>query len=383
VEIAAGCPPPVSRRLIIGSTAAITFLVLTLLVAEYVEGQTGGVLLIIDVLAGGLGCALTPTLLRRPLPAALIMVGLACVSPAATPPATLAVLMVAQRRPIGDAVGVAVLGIIAHAVQALLRPPGGLSYGWWLILDVVAHAGLVAIGAWMQARSSLISSLVLRARRAEEEQGRRIAEARAAERVQIAREMHDVLAHRLSLVATYAGALEYRPDATPERRAEAAGIVRSGVQEALDELREVVTALREDSDDHESRLPQPTAADLPHLIEEARSAGTAVAVLGSLEGLSRLSPISSRTAYRLVQEALTNARTHARGQPVTLVISTNADAVLIEIRNPAVEYASLFPSSGAGIMGMTERVRLAGGRLDHGILNGEFYLRAALPGRPL
>jgi hypothetical protein len=84
VEIAAGCPPPVSSRLIVGSTAAVSFLVLISLVAEYVEGQTGWVQLIIDVLAGGLGCALTPTLLRRPLPVAMIMVGLACVSPAAT-----------------------------------------------------------------------------------------------------------------------------------------------------------------------------------------------------------------------------------------------------------------------------------------------------------
>jgi signal transduction histidine kinase len=156
------------------------------------------------------------------------------------------VLVVAQRRPIGDALGVGVLGVIAHAVLGLLRPVGGLSYGWWLILDVVAHAALVAVGAWIQARARLIASLVLRAQRAEEEQGRRIAEARAAERVRIAREMHDVLAYRLSLVATYAGALEYRPDATPEKRAEAAGVVRSNIQEALDELREVVTALRED-----------------------------------------------------------------------------------------------------------------------------------------
>jgi PleD family two-component response regulator len=81
----------------------------------------------------------------------------------------------------------------------------------------------------LQARASLIASLALRAQRAEEEQGRRIAEARAAERVRIAREMHDVLAHRLSLVATYAGALEYRPDATPEQRVQAALTSTTGI----------------------------------------------------------------------------------------------------------------------------------------------------------
>ena len=192
-----------------------------------------------------------------------------------------------------------------------------------------------------------------------------------------------MLAHRLSLVATYAGALEYRPDATPEKRAEAAGVIRSGIQEALDELRDVVTALREDSDEHDNRLPQPTAADLPRLIEESRSAGTAVAVQGSLEELSGLPPMGGRTAYRLIQEGLTNARRHAPGQPVTLVVSTNGDAALIEIRNPGgLDSTSVLSSSGAGILGMTERVRLAGGRLDHGMRNGEFYLRAALPRRP-
>jgi signal transduction histidine kinase len=248
-------------------------------------------------------------------------------------------------------------------------------------LDVVAHAALVAIGAMMQARMSLLASLVLRAQRAEEEQERRIAEARAAERARIAREMHDVLAHRLSLVAR--GALEFRPDASPEKRAEAACVVRAGIQQALDELREVISALREDSDDHDGRGPQPTAADLPQLIEECRSAGTEVTVQGSLTELSGLPPMSGRTAYRLIQERLTNARRHAPGQPVTLTVYANgADTALIEIRNPTMEPVSVPSNSGAGIIGMTERVRLAGGRLDHGLENGEFYLRVALPRGP-
>jgi signal transduction histidine kinase len=294
VDTAAPCPRPVTRRLVVGTTVAITGLVLIILISEYVSSAISSLSLIIDVVAGGLGCMLTPILLRRPLPVALIMVALAAISPAATPPATLAVLVVAQRRPLRDAIGVAALGVIVHALQGLLRPPSGLSAGWWLILDVVAHAALVGVGAMLQARASLIASLVLRAQRAEEEQGRRIAEARAAERARIAREMHDVLAHRLSLVATYAGTLEYRPDATPEQRVQAAGVVRAGVQEALDELREVITALREDSDDHD--WPQRTAADLPRLIEESRSAGTQVAVRGTLEELSGLPPMSARAA---------------------------------------------------------------------------------------
>jgi hypothetical protein len=94
-----------------------------------VQGEIGWLRLIINVLMGGLACVLTPVLPRRPLPVAMIMVALAAVSPAATPPATLAVLVVAQRRPLQDALGVAILGVIAHAIQGLLRPLGGLSYG--------------------------------------------------------------------------------------------------------------------------------------------------------------------------------------------------------------------------------------------------------------
>jgi signal transduction histidine kinase len=157
-------------------------------------------------------------------------------------------------------------------------------------------------------------------------------------------------------------------------------VVRAGVQEALEELREVITALREDSDDHD--WPQPTAVDLPRLIEESRSAGTQVAVEGTLAVLSGLPPMSARAAYRLVQEGLTNARKHAPGQPVSVMVSADSgDAALIEIRNPIAGSASVMASSGSGIIGMTERVRLAGGRLDHGLRNGEFYLRAALPRR--
>src|SRR6185369_6631670 len=96
-------------------------------------------------------------------------------------------------------------------------------------------------------------------------------EARLAERTLIAREMHDVLAHRLSLLAMYAGAVEYRPDAPPERLAEAAGVLRLGVHQALDELREVIAVLREDDAGVVRSLP-----DVPGLVREAVAAGQTV-----------------------------------------------------------------------------------------------------------
>jgi signal transduction histidine kinase len=131
-----------------------------------------------------------------------------------------------------------------------------------------------------------------------------------------------VLAHRLSLLATYAGALEYRPDSSPEQLARAAGVVRTGVHEALDELREVITLLRDDdaaarqADDR----PQPVLADLPRLVEESRGAGTDVVLHDDVDNPEALPAAVARTAYRVVQEGLTNARKHAAGQPVQVTL---------------------------------------------------------------
>lgn len=373
----------VSRRTVIWSTAALLVVMAATVVGEDL-GQTSALRWGVDVGAGLVACLLAPWALRRPLPLALVMVVLACVSPAATPPATLAVLLVAQQQRLRTAVGVAAVGVLAHAAQGLLRPSNGLSYGWWLVLVVVGHAALVGIGALLRARQALIVALVHRAQRAEDDQGRRVAEARAAERRQMAREMHDVLGHRLSLVATYAGALEFRPDLAPDQVSRAAGVIRAGVQDAITELREVIGVLRDDPDEHEGRRPQPTAADLAGLLEESRSAGVGVVLAGSFETLSGLPPATGRAAFRLVQEGLTNARKHAPGQPVTLTLGGgDGSSAVIEMRNPSRPMKDLasrtVAGSGTGLLGMTERVRLAGGRLDHGVRDGEFVLRATLP----
>jgi signal transduction histidine kinase len=375
----------VSRRVIIWSTVALAVVVALTIVGHDLD-DVDARQVALDVGVGVLACAAVPLSLRRPLPVALLMVALACLSPAATPPATFVVLLVAQWRPLRTALGVALLSVIAHAVQGMVRLPGGLSLGWWLVLDVVAHAALVGIGAMLRARQSLIISLLQRAERAEEEQGLRVAEARAAERTRMAREMHDVLGHRLSLIATYAGALEFRPDSTPDQVSRAAGVIRVAVGDAMNELRDVVRVLREDPDDEGGRSPQPSAADLAGLLEESRSAGVGVQVDGSLETLEGLPAATGRAAYRLVQEGLTNARKHAPGQPVTLVVGgAGGSAAVIEMRNasrstsPSLATAATPAGEGLGLLGMTERVRLAGGRLDHGVRDGEFVLRATLP----
>jgi signal transduction histidine kinase len=343
------------------------------------NAHAGSGLLALDVAAGIAAVALLPVLLRWPVPGALALAVLAAFSPAATPAATMATLYVAQRRSFRVAAAIGAAGVVTHAIRGLWRPIGSLPFAWWLVLVVVAEGALVGWGQLSQARRALLESLRERARRAEAEQARHVAEARAAERARMAREMHDVLAHRLSLLATYAGALEYRPDAPPEQLARAAGVVRSGVHQALEELREVISVLRDD-ELTDGRRPQPGLADLGGLIAESRDAGTAVDVAMRISRPEDLPAAIGRTVYRVVQEGLTNARKHAPGQPVRLLLDGCPGAgLLVELGNLAGREGSL-AGSGTGLIGLTERVRLAGGELDHAVsADGEFVLCARLP----
>ncbi|HWD83778.1 MAG TPA: histidine kinase [Kribbella sp.] len=333
----------------------------------------------LDVLVGVVSVGLMPLVFRRPVHGAIAVAVLAVISPAATPPSTVGTLSVALHKPLRTSVLIAAIGTVAHLVRGLWQPIDGLPYLWYAVLVVVVHAGLLGWGQGVQARQQLLESLRERARRAEAEQGRRVAEARSLERTKMAREMHDVLAHRLSLLATYAGALEYRPDSSPEKLATAAGVIRTGVHQALDELREVINVLR-DEPVYEAR-PQPTFGDLRALVNESRAAGTAIAYDDRVADATSLPPATGRTAYRVVQEGLTNARKHAAGHPVSLTVTGGpGDGLQIELINPASNGAPLVPGSGTGLVGLTERVQLAGGTLDHGREpGGAFRLEASLP----
>ncbi|MFC4534853.1 sensor histidine kinase [Sphaerisporangium dianthi] len=377
--------PPKRRRPAVAAVAGV-LAGMGALIALAMWGRSGpaGGMTVLDIAAGVAGWALSPVLLWRPVGGALALTALAALSPAATPPATLGALRVAQRRRFPLAAAVAAAGIAAHAAQGLWRPNGGISFAWWLGLVTVAYGALAGWGALARARGLLLASLRERAVRAEAEQGRRVAEARMMERTRIAREMHDVLAHRLSLLATYAGALEYRPDSPPERLAHAAGVVRAGVHQALEELRQVINLLREEDGEGHGGRPQPALADLPRLVEESRDAGEVVRMSDEVVHPDALPAATGRTVYRVVQEALTNARKHAAGRPVQVVLRGRpGERLVIDIRNRLPRQGAhppLMPGAGTGLVGLTERVHLAGGRLDHQVTaGGEFRLQAWLP----
>jgi signal transduction histidine kinase len=241
-------------------------------------------------------------------------------------------------------------------------------------------AAMVASGLLVRSQRRLVASLRERAREAEERHRLQVEEARHAERERIAREMHDVLAHRISLLAVHAGALEVRRSA-PEAERRAAGVVRECAYEALEDLRAVIGMLRADSADGDR--PQPMLTDLPALIEQSRLAGSSVTLDSYLGDLAAAPDGVGRHVYRVVQEGLTNARKHAPGEPVRVRL-TGGDSLVVEITNPvpATAAASL-PGAGSGLIGLRERMDLVGGRLEHGrTADGEFRLHARVPWRP-
>jgi signal transduction histidine kinase len=341
------------------------------------------VAVVVDLLGGVASIVLLFALRRSPVQVGLVMAVLLTVSAAATPAAGTAALWVAQRRRLPVAIGVAAAGVLGHLVRAFWRPVPDRPMGLWIVVVAASYAALVGWGAQNRARRLLVESLEDRARRAEEDQVHRIAEARRSERTKIAREMHDVLAHRLSLLAAYAGALEFRPDAPPDELARAAGVIRTGAHQALEELREVIGVLRDDPAEPEPDRPQPTFADLPRLLDEARAAGTPVRLDDRLAAPGTVPDVLGRTVYRVVQEALTNARKHAPGQEATVLVAGEAGRrLLVVVTNrtgPGAPVRDRVPGSGNGLIGLRERVQLAGGRLDAKAGRGRFRLWAVLP----
>ena len=204
--------------------------------------------------------------------------------------------------------------------------------------------------------------------------------AAANERSRIAREMHDVVAHRISLIALHAGALAHHMRSDEGEAGDLARAIQTNAQSSLDELRAMLARLRGNAAPPEP--PQPTLSGLDALLADARSAGQQVAVeLGG--DPAEVPDRVSRHAYRIIQEGLTNARKHAPGAPVALSLKTTADRLRVVVRNRLADLAQPDRSgSGLGLVGIAERVDLVGGDLSHGIEGGEFILEATLPYAP-
>jgi signal transduction histidine kinase len=258
------------------------------------------------------------------------------------------------------------------------------SFAFSVVAATVITALVVGWGMFVRARRQLVLSLRDRAERAEAEQQLRAEQARHLERERIAREMHDLLAHRISLVSMHAGALEFRSGAPADEIAKSAGVIRESAHQALEELREVIGVLR--APPGAPDRPQPTLADLPALLDDSQRAGVRVRLADELAEPSAVPAATGRTAYRIVQEALTNARKHAGGALVDVRLAgAPGGGLSVTVRNgrpvgAAMPAGAPVPGAGAGLVGLTERASLAGGRLAYGRSpDGGFEVSAWLP----
>ncbi|MEU7853411.1 histidine kinase [Nonomuraea sp. NPDC049141] len=237
-------------------------------------------------------------------------------------------------------------------------------------------------GLWTRAKRDVLAAARERADRLEREQVMRAEQARAQERARIAREMHDVVAHRVSLMVLHAGALEVRTADEPTART--ASMIGGIGREALANLRELLGVLRSNQQPAELS-PQPTLADLDRLLDQSRELG--ISVRRHDHGEPRALGLTvERTAYRVVQEALTNVHKHARDAHTDVHVRFLNGTLQVEVLNrgtadaPGAEQA--LPGAGWGLAGLRERVELLGGSLQAGPRQeGGYGVTAAIPVR--
>lgn len=391
--------PPLSRRARVGRYVfAVAVGTLTGVggAVERLDGlpesqqDTAYAVIALDLALGLVSLALLSLRRRHPLAVACTAVALLSVSGASFGAALVAIVSMGtwRRRPWALLTGGVFLTglLVVLALDLPTRPPDEAP--WEVVASVLGaplvYGVAVVSGFYIGARRELAANRDEQALAAEREQALVADTVREAERTRIAREMHDVLAHRISLVALHAGALVYRDDLTREQTAATAATIQANAQLALTELRQVLGVLRPGDGAQDVEAPQPTLAELPALLADSREAGTEVTLdTSQLVGTLDLVPTTlSRNAFRIVQEALTNARKHARGVPVRVALAGAPGVRLdVEVSNPIAARAGIaLPSAGVGLAGLTERAVLAGGTLEHGArADGSFVVEARLP----
>ncbi|MDX3118204.1 MULTISPECIES: sensor histidine kinase [Streptomyces] len=345
------------------------------------ERDLSGVFAAADQTLGVLACAAVWLRRRWPLALAVTMVPLGFLSTTSAGACTVALFTLAVHRPFRYIAWVGGAEIALIPLLAWARPDPTLAYGPSVAWSVLFTVTTIGWGMFVRSKRQLILSLRDRARRAETEARLRAEQAQRLAREAIAREMHDVLAHRLTLLSVHAGALEFRPDAPRAEIARAAGVIRESAHEALQDLREIIGVLRAGEPDDTGR-PQPTLAALDALVAESREAGMKVTLDQRVVDAGAVPASVGRTAYRIAQEGLTNARKHAPGAEAAVTVTGGpGEGLVVTVRNPAPEgEAPPVPGSGQGLIGLTERATLAGGRLEHGpSRDGGFEVRAWLP----
>lgn len=338
-------------------------------------------LLVADRVTGLLGCVALWWRRAYPVQIGVALAVASAYSETVSGAAIVALFTVALHASTRATAAVCATGVAALATYQLVWPDQTVPP--WTVFTMIGlgSAATVAWGLTIRNRRALVESLRERAAAAEVEAQLRAERSEREARQAIAREMHDVLGHRLSLLSVHAGALAYARTAPPDDVGRAAEVVRENAHRALQDLREVIGVLRAPV----GELPLPAVADVLELVDEARTAGAPVTLhddAGVTSGERTLPDLQGRTLYRVVQESLTNARKHAPGAPVTVRITGRpGNDVVAEVVNAPPAAPAVRPSgSGTGLRGLEERARLVAGHLDHGPTDrGGWQVRLRLP----
>lgn len=334
-------------------------------------------LIAVDIALGVAGFVVMLFRRRHAFPVAIVTSALTAVSATAGGPAALAMISLATRRNLRAVAVAAVVNLVAATTYVIVLSRHDRSDVDELVGIVVPVAAMVGWGLFIGSNRELLGNLHQRAERAEAEQELRAAEARAKERTRIAREMHDVVAHRISQVSMRAGALAFRDDLSAERVRAESEVIRDAANEALRELRSVLRVLRDPASGAPVEQPQPTYADIAGLVADARRGGAHIELEQSVT--VRVPNETGRTLYRIVQEGITNASKHAPGARLRIRLADDAGGVALTMANRLGLGAASTPGAGLGLVGISERVAVAGGWFERDQLDGQFTVRAWLP----
>lgn len=322
--------------------------------------------------------------------------GVIVVAAFATPAIALAVGPPAAALPVAFAVARAVLGGAATWAWSTLAGVGVVG-AVWVAVSGAGTGGIrvllvTVVLCLVAAAVTGASARRARFRAAAHDEASRRRSAAEEERLRIARELHDVLAHSLSQISVQAGVGLHLFDDDPDRARESLRSIRDTSATALDEVRGVLGMLRDGSADGAPLRPEPSLTEIPALLDDARASGLDIVAVGDttnvVAGGLGTSPASVQSAaYRIVQEALTNVRRHAPGTRVEVELRASATALELRVENgPAAEGTApadtrgSLPSGGKGILGMRERARALGGTLTAvATADGGFVVRATLP----
>jgi signal transduction histidine kinase len=329
----------------------------------------------VDIACGLLACSALLFRRRARTAVALALAAAAAFVATAGVANMVALYGVARHGRLRVAIAIGAADVLAGYVFWLVYP-GNSQVSLTVVVNLAIVTAVVASGALRQTQASLLLSYRERAERAEQEQRLRENQVRQAERTRIAREMHDVVTHRISLIALHAGGLMVDPELSRSAVKDAGELIYGSARQALDELRIALGALRADEP---ISLEQPSLDRIQDLVGEAVRAGQRVELDMDPALLERARTGVGRDAYRIVQEGLANARKHAPDATALVTLALEEGALRVRVENEVVERSLGVPGAGAGLIGLKERADLAGGTLRYGPSAGRFELVGELP----